>query len=394
MNIKNIKKLIPVLLVICLLSGCWDKVEIDRRSFVLTLGIDAGEEISKVKDLKKLKPDEPFTDNNMKVLNITYAFPDISQLSPEKGGVAEDKSINVDAYSMEDAFSKATSRSSREISFGHSKLILFGTGLFAYPDVAKEVLDYLQRQPAVNRNTLVVIAEGKVEDYIKNKTLTEKNIQGYISGLVENSDRNSSIIPLDLNEFLQNLSETGNAIMPLLSKEEGNKGLQLLGSGIIKNYEFKGTLSPTETSNVKMVRGKLKGGKKVIYKDGHPIDFEIDGMERKIKVTGEDNKLIFNIDINLEGEIKGYYLKEEIYSENVLEEIENNFNKALKEEMETTVKMIQGKYGVDVFGLSNYVQRYHPKVWNKIKDNWEEAFVNSVVKVDIKCHIRRIGVSK
>lgn len=390
----NLKRLIPILLLVFLLTGCWDKVEIDRRSFVLTLGIDAGEEISKVKDLKKLKPDEPFTDNNMRVLNVTYAFPDISQLGPEKGGAAEHKSINLDSYSMEDAFSKATSRSSREISFGHSKLILFGTGLFGYPEVAKEVLDYLQRQPAVNRNTLVVIGEGKVEDYIKAKPETEKNIQEYINGLVENSDRNSSIIPLDLNGFFQSLSETGNAIMPLLSKEKDNKGLQLLGSGIIKNYEFKGTLSPTETANVKMIRGELKGGKKVIYKEGHPIDFEIDGMERKIKVTGEEDKLVFNVDINLEGEIKGYYLKEEIYSENILEEIESNFNKALKEEMETTVKMIQSKYGVDVFELNNYVQRYNPKTWNKVKGNWEEAFINSIVKVDIKCHIRRIGVSK
>ncbi|WP_315116646.1 Ger(x)C family spore germination protein [uncultured Clostridium sp.] len=392
----KIKKIIPLLLITFLLVGCWDKVEIDRRSFVGTIGIDAGEEISKQKDFKKLKPDEPFSDNNIKILNITYAFPDISQLGPEKGGVAVDKSINVDAYSMEDAFSKATSKSSRSMSFSHSKLIIFGNNFFSYPEVVKEVLDYLQRQPSVNRDMLVVAAEGKVEDYINEKGLMEKNIQSYIYGLIENSDRNSSIVPVDLNEFLQSLTRNGDAILPYLTieKEKEKDEVQLSGVCIIKNYEFKGILSATETANVKMLRGKLKGGKKVIYIDGHPIDFEISGMERKIKLKNDKEKLSFNIDIDLEGEIKGYYVGNKLLGDSNLQEIEGYFNKGLKEEMEATVKMIQEKHNIDLFGLNNYVEKYHPKVWERVKDDWEEEFKNLPITVNINTHIRRVGVKK
>ncbi len=45
-----------------LLSGCWDKVEIDRRNFISTIAIDPGEDIAKEKELKKLNSVEPFAE--------------------------------------------------------------------------------------------------------------------------------------------------------------------------------------------------------------------------------------------------------------------------------------------------------------------------------------------
>ena len=47
------KKILPVILSCVLLSGCWDKVEIDRLNFISTIAIDPGEDIGKEKELKK-----------------------------------------------------------------------------------------------------------------------------------------------------------------------------------------------------------------------------------------------------------------------------------------------------------------------------------------------------
>lgn len=390
----KLKKIVLILMCCIFFTGCWDKVEIDRRIFVSTIGIDAGEEITKEKELKKLKPNEPFSDNNIKRLNITYGFPDISQLGPEKGGVAEAKSINVDAYSMEDAFIKTTAKSSRSISFGHSKLLIMGNNFFNYPEAVREVLDYLQRQPSLNRNALVVMAEGKVEDYVKYKPSIEKNTQEYIHGIIENSDRNSGIIPVDLNGFLTNLDENGNSLMPCLTIDKNKNEIKLSGTCLIKDYTFKGILSPTETADIKMLRGKFKGGKRVVYKEGHPIDFQIDDMERKIAMDNKDDKLIFNISIDMEGQIKEYYLGKELLSKNAIIEIEDAFNKSLKNEMEMVMKVIQSKYSMDLIGLREYVQKYEPKVWNKVKSNWDETFKNAVININVNTHVRRIGAIK
>ena len=390
----RIKKILIILTCCIFTTGCWDKVEIDRRTFVSTIGIDAGEEISKEKELKKLSPNEPFSESNVKRLNVTYGFPDISDFGPQKGGIAQEKTINVDAYSMEDAFIKATGKNSRNISFGHSKLLIMSNDFFGYPEAVKEVLDYLQREPSLDRNALVVIAEGKVEDYMKYKPDTEKNIQEYIHGLIENSDRNASIIPTDLNEFLTNLDENGNAILPYLTIDKHKNEIKLSGTGVIKDYTFKGILSPTETADIKILRGKLKGGKKVIYKEGHPIDFQIDGIKRKITMDNKDDKLIFNINVNMEGQIKEYYLGKQLLSTKIISEIEENFNESVKDEMEKVVKIIQSKYSTDLIGLREYVQKYDPSVWNIVKKDWDETYKNAVINVYVNTHIRRIGAIK
>ena len=262
---------------------------------------------------------------------------------------------------------------------------------FGYPEAVKEVLDYLQREPSLDRNALVVIAEGKVEDYMKYKPDTEKNIQEYIHGLIENSDRNASIIPTDLNEFLTNLDENGNAILPYLTIDKHKNEIKLSGTGVIKDYTFKGILSPTETADIKILRGKLKGGKKVIYEEGHPIDFQIDGIKRKITMDNKDDKLIFNINVNMEGQIKEYYLGKQLLSTKIISEIEENFNESLKDEMEKVVKIIQSKYSTDLIGLREYVQKYDPSVWNIVKKDWDETYKNAVINIYVNTHIRRIG---
>ncbi len=49
--------------------------------------------------------------------------------------------------------------------------------------------------------------------------------------------------------------------------------------------------------DIQLLSGKFKVGKKVIYMDGHPVDYIIDGYQRKMRVVEEGDKLVINIDI-------------------------------------------------------------------------------------------------
>lgn len=387
-------KILPIILCCTLLSGCWDKVEIDKKLFVSTIGVDAGQDIGKDKKLKDIGPSEPFGEMNMKKLKITYGFPDISELSPGKGGTAKEKDISVDAYSMEDAYNKTAARSSRTVHFGHTQLLLLSSDLMAYPDTVKEIVDYLQRQPSLNRTMQVAVADGSVEGYIKYQPLMEKNIESYISGVMENSSQNANVYPMSLNEFLMLLSENGNATVPRLSIDKDKNELKVNGVAIIKGFTLKGYLGPSETANLEILRGKLKGGKKVILYEGHPVDYNIDSLERRVVVSRRDDKLQFDLYIDIEGELKGYYVGKEFLSAKELKTIENDFNKAIAEECKKVIKTTQGKFGVDPIGLREYVEKYHPIIWNNIKDNWEQEYKQAVININVDTKIRRIGVVK
>lgn len=388
------KKVIVIILSCILLSGCWDKVEIDRRSLISIMSIDIGEQAGKEKELKNLSPDEPFTGMDLKKLKVTFGAPDISQLGPDKGGTAKDMYITTDAYSMQNAVDKASLKSSRDIRFSHIKLLVLSKDLTTYPEILKEIVDYLQREPSLNRNMYVVISDGKAEEYIKHKPTMEKNIENYISGLIENTNRSTSILPVTLNEFLILLSENGNAMLPRMTIEKDKNELGISGVGIIKDYKYKGNLSTIETANLEMLRGKLKGGRKTIYKNGHPIDIVIDSAGRKISMDNQQGKLTFNIYLDIEGELKDYYVGGEIFSTNMLQSLQQNLNNSVKQECAQVVQITQREFGVDPIGIREYVEKYHPALWKQIKNNWSDVYSSATINVIVNSNIRRIGVVK
>lgn len=391
----KIKKLMALLLICCSLSGCWDKVEIDRKSFISTIAIDAGQDIGMEEELKSIKPDERMKEENLKRLIITYGFPDISELGPEKSGTAKEDFVTVDAYSMQDGFSEMATRTSRDINFGHTKLLILSEGLMEYPETFKEILDYLERESSINKKMQVIIAKGKAEDYVKYEPIMEKNIESYIVGLVENSKRNSTIIPITLNKLLILLYQNGNAIVPNIYYDKAKEEINLWGVAVIKNYKLEGYLDKIETSGLQMLRGEVEGGKQSIVLDGHPVDYEIDGAKRKIALSYDDeNKLKVKIDIELEGLLKDYTIDEEVFVKNKIKQIENNFNHSIEEQCETIARVTQKKFAVDPIGIKEDVEKFHPKIYKKVKDNWEETYKNADIDVVVKTRIRRIGVTR
>ena len=384
-----------VLVFMCIfLTGCWDKVEIDRNAFVSVIGVDVGKDIRNKKALENVKPGEPFGERDLKRLNVTFAFPDISKYTSQNPEISSDKFVKTPAYSMEDALSNAVSKSSRTLNLGHSELLLLSDELLQYPEQIKEIADFLSRSPLVNRTMYVVMTEGNVEEFFNFNIEMEKTLGTYLTGLMESSKRNASILPVNLNEFLILLGDNGNAIIPAIKIDKDKNEMLIDGIAIIKGYKHVGILSPQDTTVVEMLRGKLISGKKVIYKDKVPIDFEIDNLERKIKVTEDNGKLLFKINIDIEGRIKEYKVDRELFYDDTIEEIEKYFSNSLSEEGQKIARRVQREYGVDIFGFREQITKFMPSTWEKVKGDWEKAFKDAEIDVNVDVKARRIGTRK
>lgn len=384
-------KVLLIILSCILLSGCWDKVEIDRRNFISTISVDPGEDIVKEKELKNINPEEPFAERQIKKINVTYGFPDMSMLGPGKSGSAQEKYIDTQAYSMEDATSEAMAKSSRDIYMGHSKLLILSSNLLEYKDTVKEIVDYLQRNPSINRMMQVVVSDGTAEDYIKFKPMTENSAQYYISGLMDNSKRNSRIMNITLNEFLILLSENGNVLLPRISLDKEKNELILTGAAIIKDYEVTGYFTPLELMDIQLLSGKFNVGKKNIYMEGHPVDYIIDGYNRKMRVHEKGDELAINIDINLEGQLGGYYIDKKILEKDELQRLQNIFNKSISEECEKIMEIAKEEFEIDPFGIREHIEKFEPSLWNKIEKKWIEKYKNASVNINVNTKMRRIG---
>ncbi|CAB1254084.1 Spore germination protein A2 [Clostridiaceae bacterium BL-3] len=393
-HVGNRGKVISLLLICIILTGCWDKVEIERTDLVSIMGVDAGVDIGKRKESKNIKPTDPLTSIDLKKFHVTFGIPDLSKLEPGKGGISRDRYLDVDGYSIQDAVSNAIAKSSRSIRFSHAKVLVLGENLMKYPDAVKEAIDYLQREPSLNRNMYIVMSDGNAEKYVTFNNPIEMNVENYILGMVESDFKNSAVVPITLNDFLIQMSENGNSIVPRIVIDENGNTIKVSGTFVIKNFTQKGILNSVQTSNIELLKGILRGGKKMIYLDGHPVDIRIDNADRKMRMSQKDGKLIFNIDLDIEGQIKNYYTGNEALSVSKLDQIQQDFNEAIRKECESVVRSTQRELQVDPIGFGEYVEKYHPIIWKQIGNDWDDVYKNAVVNIDVNTKIRRIGVTR
>ncbi|MDF2883466.1 MAG: putative spore germination protein [Clostridiaceae bacterium] len=263
-----------------------------------------------------------------------------------------------------------------------------------HSDTVKEIVDYLQRQPSINRTMLVAVVEGDIEQFLKYKPKMEKNIESYLNGLMENNAKFGSIRVLTLDDLLKSLSSNGNAIIPYITYDRDKKEMNLQGVAMIKDYTLKGFLTAREYSDIEFLRGKVSGGKKVVFIEGHPVDFSISNINTKIKTSREGDKLIFNIYSTIEGEVKEYYAGKEVFNNSFIKDLEENFNESLSKEFQDIIKITQKENGIDVIGLRENVEKYHPFIWRQLGNNWDAVYKNSEVNVFVTTKIRRVGVVK
>ncbi|EPY2275662.1 Ger(x)C family spore germination protein [Clostridium sporogenes] len=392
MKSKKYLVIMLILSTICM-TGCWDKVEIDKKAFVSVLGVDAGKDIGKEKQLEKISSAASFTGSKFDKIRVTYAFPNISELGPEKGGTAGENSMSLDAYSMQDSIDKIVNKSSRSLSFGHLKLMVLNTSILDYSNTFKEVIDYIQRQPAINRMIYVVFSEDKSEEILRFKPNMEKSVENYIIGMLENNEKNNTAFPLTLNEFLEETSQNNTALIPVINIDKKNKELKISKVAVIKNNKIKGYISTEQSNNIQLINKKFKGGTRTIIRDGSPLDYSIENSERKIKLKDKEN-LSFDIKLNLEGQIKGYNIDKQIFSKGDINKIEEDLNKAITQEINEVIRVSQSEHNTDILDLGEYVHKYHPKLWKKIKGNWNDLYKSLDINVTVDTKVRRIGAIK
>lgn len=78
--------------------------------------------------------------------------------------------------------------------------------------------------------------------------------------------------------------------------------------------------------------------------------------------------------------LKGVKATEDIANE----EVKNLMTKAFQSAIEKKV---------DVFGFADVIHRKYPKVWKKIKNDWEQQFPTLQLEPSVHINIERIGMS-
>lgn len=373
---KNLKILILILLSI-LATGCWGIIEIEQRGFILSLGMD-----------KLMEEDN----SGKKMYEIFIVNPDTAVA--EEGKVLESTVVKTEGTSFNIGIMNLMEKYSKMLNYEHTQVFLLGQNLLEDDESVKNVLDTLTRDRQFHTSMLIfmVPAPYKVDDVLEIKPKTKELTTNYIRGVADHETQSARISKILFHDFIKLVATNdGDTVIPVL-KPTGDE-IKVYGIGIIKDYKLIGELDPEETIAYRWCDNRVKGGVIESVGQGYNPTFIYRKFKRKIKLEKVENEKVYlKYIMKTDGAIEEYTLDRRLADDDVIKKLENQMEEHMKKQCEDIIRKFQGEYKVDLIGAGDYLSKYHPKIYEKVSKNFDDFFQNNlVIDVDVSIKVRRIG---
>jgi spore germination protein KC len=408
---KKLSLSVCMILLVLLLTGCFDATEIGDYSYVSMLGIDEG-----------------VTD----ALRLTFHIPQfsLSGSGTDSGGGGGDEKekndnevITMDAPSLLSGVAILNNSVPKIINFMHMKAIIISEKTAEDGSVG-EIVGGLMKYRQIRGITNIIICKGTAQEFIKSmKPYHGGLITETIEELITRSEKTGFIpdftfrdmynrIKSATTQFLgiyaavnkgENLKdeEPGSAGYKIpgdhLAGETPYKGgpeVELFGSAVFDGDKMVGTLTGFETQMVRLVLGNLDRAVFTIQDPLEPklyIPIEVKEFEKpKINVELSGQKPKISVNISLEGDITSIPSRinyEDIKMNKILEQTFEDFITA---GITRTFHKAQ-KMKVDVFDFGRTAIKQFLTIPEWEDFNWNKKFMDSEITVKVDFTVRRTG---
>lgn len=371
-------KFIAVLFILYLLTGCWDKLEIEERAYVSVIGID-------------LNTDEQSPQGEYR---ITYSFPNLNAIgknaSSEKGKFV----LSGTGKSIYDTNVAISMRINKTLFLKHVKAIVIGEDLAKNPDKMKAIFDGIGRSNVISRKAVVLIAKGTAQDVINIKDEMEPVTGALIEELLDNYKVTARFNHQNIGQILISLNNVNRALLPRVIPKENE--IIIAGSSVIKNFKHIAWLGELETRATMFLKGMVKGEVIDVVIDDVEIPYVVSGTKVIRSADVEDGIINMNYNVELEGYTQMFKMdtEEKIMDNRTIKKIEEQIEKVLEEEIIMTIEKIQKEFNADVIEVEDYLRKFKPDLWESVKDDWDEVFPKINITVNVDAKLRRVGMTK
>ncbi|MGG6313304.1 Ger(x)C family spore germination protein [Paenibacillus macerans] len=376
-----------LLLGLSFLSGCWDRVEIEERGFVVGAGIDmAGEEEQ---------------GKGKYVLTFQFVIP--GGLQGKEGGGKDGRGSGGEAFFNLSSTGNTMFMAARDMSYTtsrspylqHIRMIIISEEMAKDGDFVK-TLDLFLRDHEMRRATKVMISEEDTRELLNVKPKSEKLPVVYFESVAQNPTKSSRIYPpVNIGDVQSFIIGKKSFALPRMRKM-GNE-VSIAGAAIFNGSSNRllGYLEDDETSGLNLLRGSAQDGVLEFKLDNEYVAFEIKGSRREITADVSDPERIrFTIKINMEGNVGETQEQIDLMDPSQLAKIKREAESELLRLTTSTVEKLQREFATDVMELGDYLKQEYFSVWKDIEDNWdhgENIFAKSEITIETKVHVRIIG---
>ncbi|MDQ0805383.1 Ger(x)C family germination protein [Priestia megaterium] len=260
----------------------------------------------------------------------------------------------------------------------------------------EQLVDQSLRDNDFRPSCLMFISKGRASDTLESKTAGE--IPAFrLSAMVENPYRTTRILPpMPLIKLESKIQSRSSFLLQNVVSANGE--IKFAGAAIIKGKTNKmiGFLNEEELDGLTWITGKGKGGlvKSFNEKTGQLIVYEIESMKSHIEPHVKGNSISFNVRIEAEGRLsENWVVSGNPLKNQFLQKVQKNSEKKVEHLVKNTVEKMQKEYKVDVAGFGNQLRIKRPRVWMRVKANWDQTFSEVPINYDVKLMIKDYGAS-
>lgn len=385
------------LLLLVFTSGCWSSKEIEDLSVYVGVGLDLAEETKFEKSINAQGGHYPKNNNFTATVQIVPRIGP-KQDSQKSAGASEGQSFlneRLTGDSLFQIFRQFALRRDRPLIGHHLKVIVVSHELSKIYSL-EQLLDFILRDNDIRPSSLVLVSHGTALEALSSNEPGEIPAF-YLKGVVSNAYRSNKILPPVSLAKLDGKMQSGSSFLlqNVITAEGEHK---FSGAGIYKGKTKKwvGSLNQIELEGLSWITGDAQAGavKSYAKPQGHTVTYEIKSTKTKItpKVQGDD--IFFHVKIESEGQLMEDWSSPEIPStDKYIKKLEGQFADTIKEQVQQVMNRMQNTYRVEVAGFGEQLRIKYPKVWKKVKKDWDETFSQIPVTYDVKVNIKDAGSS-
>ncbi|NMA54882.1 MAG: Ger(x)C family spore germination protein [Firmicutes bacterium] len=371
-KLKALKILVFILIVVTLSFRGWSSSrDIEKRSFVLTQGVDTA-------------PDNTFS--------VTYSLANPQALGNEEGGGSKGKESAIiyktRCRNLWQGHHFIQARTEHPLFLGHVQTLVLGEEL-ARQGIGR-VVDVFMRAAETRLKTWLVVAEGEAGKILEVAPKPEKLAPLYIGRALEMEDYLNVIPLLRVAEFGIRLRNPGeHPVAPMV--KAGDDELALTGLALFKDDKMVGKLNHEEMHYFFLtVAGKGHMFKRVETSAGDTFSYEISNVKRRVRLHRTGDQVSFSVLLAVEGNIVEAVTERSLRDMEFLASVEQVITEALAKDCRALLTKIQTEFQVDSFGFGAMVRGRYPKLWAQL--DWDQDFPTVPIKITLDATIRRLGM--
>lgn len=266
-------------------TGCGFK-DIDKRIFVMAIGIDKAED-----QAEKYK------------VTLKMAVPSGSLKEASGGNMYS--YLTEESSRVSEAIRKLKTQVDKEFDFGHLKTIVIGESLIQ-KDIG-EVIDIFSRRRDFQRISWVSVGKPSAEKVLKAEPKSEMAASVSLFNFFSNTGVESPyIVSTYLFDLCRKIYEQGiDPILPVIETDKEATKLSINHAIVLDDKKIGLELTPRQTKLLNILRNRLNKMEVLIKKEDYEFMISIDSLQSKFKIeTPEGQDPVIKLKVDMSGIIE------------------------------------------------------------------------------------------